>query len=86
MKTQGDSLLTQLKNIEDAVDAHGLCVSARIIAKLEAEEQETIIHLLMQTQVSIARIGNALRTHGHKVGDNSLWKHRRKTCACVVTR
>jgi hypothetical protein len=84
--TQGDSLLSQLKDIEDAVDAHGLCVSARMIAKLETDEQETVIHLLMETNVSIARIGNALRAHGYKLGDNSLWKHRRKTCACVVTQ
>lgn len=84
MNIQGDSLLSQLKNIEDAVDAHGLCVAARVIEKLDADEQEMVNHLLTETNVSIARIGNALREHGHRIGDNSIWKHKRKTCACVI--
>jgi len=82
LNTQGESFLQNLQKLE--ITTRELCRVARIIDALDDDEQKQVIHLIMETKVSCAKIGNALRAYGHKVGDNSLWKHRRKTCSCVT--
>lgn len=58
------------------------CVVGKLLNDL-SEDDATSLEVLLNSHVSNAKIADLLSRHGFKIGETAVWKHKRKSCACV---
>jgi hypothetical protein len=58
------------------------CGMAVILARLTPEDSAALQAYLADQQITTTIILRALTTEGHKVGQNTVQRHRRGICAC----
>ena len=81
MDKQGSFLLSVQQLIEEDF-TRTACGVAKIKKVLEPGGADALENLIAGTQISTRKISETLKAHGHIIGDGTIWKHRRRSCAC----
>jgi len=81
MDKQGSFLLS-VQELAKADFERTACGIEIIKSNLDKAESDALESLITQTQVSTRKIAEMLKGHGHIIGDNTIWKHRKKSCPC----
>lgn len=55
-----------------------VCNTAYVLAQLSEEEATAALALIDNPRISTARIATALQNNGHRVGDDSILRHRKR--------
>lgn len=74
------SLLEQLARPKSPFRSR--CTVAKLLEQLPSEDREALTRALADPKFQGTQISRALRAEGHRVGDDSVRRHRRGDCAC----
>lgn len=58
------------------------CTVTVILAALDAKDRDVLTAALTDPDVQSSQIAQVLTDNGHKIGEGTVAKHRRKGCAC----
>ena len=58
------------------------CSVALLLSELKGDDRQAVIEALGDPKVPATAIDRALLKEGHRVGSNSLQRHRRGECSC----
>ncbi|HEY7821576.1 MAG TPA: hypothetical protein VIG24_02020 [Acidimicrobiia bacterium] len=58
------------------------CMVAVLLSELTGDDRQAVVDALGDPKVPATAIDRALLKEGHRVGANSLQRHRRRECAC----
>jgi hypothetical protein len=81
MDKQGN-LFISIQKLAEADFNRTSCGVEKIKSKLEPKDAEALEKLILETGVSTRKISEMLKGHEFSIGDNMIWKHRKKSCAC----
>jgi len=72
--------LTEFKTIMNKAKKD--CLVAKTVALLDEEDKERFEEALATPGITHTAIVQWLRARDISVSDNSVWRHRQKTCVC----
>ena len=73
-----------LEEIQQLNDHEKKCIVGNLIATLDADDREELVAAIADPNIQSSKIVIALKRRGYKMSDKSMWKHRRKECACDI--
>lgn len=82
-----DSLLDALHELQSAdLPIKSACNTALLLAELPEETAAKLLQLIDDPRISTPRLAEALHAQGHRIGDDSLLRHRNRStgrgCKC----
>lgn len=81
-KPEPTGLLQAIKAAQ-ATHRHGSkCAVDAVLSQLDEVDANGLRQALADETLTVAIIGRTLRSLGHKIGDDSLRRHRRGVCLC----
>jgi hypothetical protein len=60
------------------------CIVGNLIQSLNADDKQELLAAIADPSIQSSKIVVALKRRGYKMSDKSMWKHRRKECACDI--
>ena len=76
------SLLSAINELTQSNFERTACGIAKIKAQFTEEESSALEKLIMETEISTRKISQMLKDNNYLIGDNTIWKHRKKSCPC----
>lgn len=58
------------------------CHMGQVMIELSSEDRERMTKVLADPKITTTAIALVLRTHGYKVSESGVRRHRRKICTC----
>ena len=60
------------------------CIVGNLIDALDDDDRKELLAAIDDPNIQSSKIVIALKRRGYKMSDKSMWKHRRKECACDI--
>lgn len=60
------------------------CIVGLLLEALSVDDSKELLAAIDDTNIPAIKIVIALKRRGYKMSDKSMWKHRRKECACDI--
>jgi hypothetical protein len=73
-----------LDEIQQLNEKNKSCIVGNLIEALDADERKELLLAIDDPNIQSSKIVVALNRRGYKMSDKSMWKHRRKECACDI--
>lgn len=54
----------------------------QVVLEDAGKDRDEIAELINDRRVTASALGKLLRSHGYKIRENSITRHRRKECIC----
>ena len=74
-------LLDEIQQLNDQVKS---CIVGNLLESLDADDRKELLEAINDPNIQSSKIVVALKRRGYKLSDKSMWKHRRKECACDI--
>ena len=58
------------------------CLVAKILLQIN-DEDKTALRNLLDSEIAAVKISIILNKNGHRVSQNTVWKHRTGRCSCI---
>lgn len=62
--------------------ANGGCTVAKILTQIN-DDDKTALQGLLDSEIAAVKISIVLNKNGHRVSQNTVWKHRTGRCSCI---
>ena len=73
-----------LDEIQQLNEPNKSCIVGNLIDALDDDDRKELLAAIDDPNIQSSKIVIALKRRGYKMSDKSMWKHRRKECACDI--
>ena len=73
-----------LDEIQQLNEPTKCCIVGNLIDALDDDDRKELLAAIDDPNIQSSKIVIALKRRGYKMSDKSMWKHRRKECACDI--
>jgi hypothetical protein len=74
-------LLDEIQQLNEPTKS---CIVGNLIDALDDDDRKELLAAIDDPNIQSSKIVIALKRRGYKMSDKSMWKHRRKECACDI--
>jgi hypothetical protein len=73
-----------LNEIQQLNEPPKSCIVGHLLDALDDDDRKELLLAIDDPNIQSSKIVVALKRRGYKMSDKSMWKHRRKECACDI--
>lgn len=73
-----------LDDIQRLNEPSKCCIVGKLLGALQDDDRKELLAAIDDPNIPASKIVIALKRRGYKMSDKSMWKHRRKECACDI--